>query len=57
LSRLEEIAARLEQITAELSASEIDDERAGELSKEAAALAAEASEEVNRALREASSDE
>jgi hypothetical protein len=57
LSRLEEIAARLEQITAELSDSEIDDARAGELSKEAAALAAEASEEVNRALLEASSDE
>ena len=57
MSRLEEIAARLEQITGELSAQEIDDERAGELSKEAAALAAEASEEVNRALREASSDE
>ena len=57
MSRLEEITARLEQITAELSDSEIDDERAGELSKEAAVLAAEASEEVNRALREASSDE
>jgi exonuclease VII small subunit len=57
LSRLEEITARLEQITTELSDSEIDDERAGELSKEAAGLAAEASEEVNRALREASSDE
>ncbi len=57
MSRLEEISARLEQITAELSDPEIDDERAGELSKEAAALAAEASEEVNRALRDASSDE
>ena len=57
MSRLEEITARLEQITTELSDSEIDDERAGELSKEAAGLAAEASEEVNRALREASSDE
>jgi len=57
LSRLEEIAARLEQITAELSDPGIDDARAGELSKEAAGLAAEASEEVNRALREASSDE
>jgi hypothetical protein len=57
LSRIEEISARLEQITAELSDPGIDDERAGELSKEAAGLAAEASEEVNRALREASSDE
>ena len=57
MSRLEEITARLEQITAELSDPGIDDDRAGELSKEAAGLAAEASEEVNRALREASSDE
>ncbi len=57
MSRLEEITARLEQITAELSDPGIGDERAGELSKEAAGLAAEASEEVNRALREASSDE
>jgi hypothetical protein len=57
LSRLEQITDRLRQIAGELSNDEIDDERAGELSKEAAGLAAEASEEVNRALREASSDE
>ena len=57
MSRLEEITDRLRQIAAELSDPEIDDERAGELSKEAAGLAAEASEEANRALREASSDE
>lgn len=57
MSRLEQITERLQQITAELSDPGIDDERAGELSKEAAGLAAEASEEVNRALREASSDE
>ncbi len=57
MSRLEQIGERLRQITAELSNQEVDDERAGELTKEAAGLAAEASEEVNRALREASSDE
>ena len=57
MSRLEEITDRLRQIAGELANPEIDDERAGELSKEAAGLAAEASEEVNRALREASSDE
>ena len=57
MSRLVQITDRLRQIAGELSNDEIDDERAGELSKEAAGLAAEASEEVNRALREASSDE
>jgi hypothetical protein len=57
VSRLEQITDRLRQIAGELSNDEIGDERAGELSKEAAGLAAEASEEVNRALREASSDE
>ncbi len=57
MTRLEQITDRLRQITAELSDPEVGDERAGELTKEAAELAAEASEEVNRALREASSDE
>jgi hypothetical protein len=57
VSRLEQITDRLQQIAAELSDRAIDDERAGGLTKEAAGLAAEASEEVNRALREASTDE
>ena len=57
MSRLEQITDRLRQIAGELSNDEIDDERAGELSKEAAGLAAEASEEVNRALHEASGDD
>lgn len=57
MSRLEQITERLRAITAELSDSQLDDERAGELTKEAAELAAEASEEVNRALREPSADE
>jgi hypothetical protein len=57
MTRLEQITDRLREITAELSDPEVRDERSGELTKEAAELAAEASEEVNRALREASSDE
>jgi hypothetical protein len=57
MSRLEEITARLRQITEELSDPHLDDERAGELTKEAAGLAAEASEEADRTLREASQDE
>jgi hypothetical protein len=57
MSRLEEITERLRQITGELSDPELDDERAGELTREAAGLAAEASQEVDRALREASRDE
>ena len=50
--RLAEITARLEAIAAELAAEDTGDERAGELTAEAADLAAEAVEEVNRALRE-----
>ena len=50
-ARLVEISGRLEQITAELSGS-ADEERAEDLTKEAAELAAEAVEEVNRRLRE-----
>jgi hypothetical protein len=57
MSRLDQISARLQQITGELSDPGVDDERAAELAREAAELAAEASEEVNRALREASPDE
>jgi hypothetical protein len=50
-ARLVEISGRLEQITAELSGN-ADEEQAEELTKEAAELAAEAVEEVNRRLRE-----
>jgi hypothetical protein len=57
VSRLEQITERLQAITAELTDRQLDDERAGELTKEAASLASEASEEVSRALREASADE
>jgi hypothetical protein len=57
VSRLEEITARLRAITTELSNPELEDERAGELTREAAGLAAEASEEVDRTLSQASQDE
>jgi hypothetical protein len=57
VSDLELITERLRAISGQLSDPQLDDERAGELTKEAAELTAEASEEVNRALREASADE
>jgi len=57
LSRLEEITARLRQIADDLAGDRLDDERAAELTREGGELTAEASEEVNRALRGASSDE
>jgi hypothetical protein len=57
VSRLEQITARLEAITGELADPEVDDDRAATLTKEAAELAAEATQEVNRALREAPPDE
>jgi hypothetical protein len=53
MSRLEEITQRLEAITAELADPELDDERAGELTREAAQLAAEAGEEANRLTQQA----
>ena len=49
--RLREIASRLEQITAALSDDATGDERAAELSREAADLASEAVEETNRLMR------
>jgi hypothetical protein len=57
VSRLREITARLEEITRELASDDTDDERAGELTREAAALASEAAEEVSRSLREAEAAE
>jgi hypothetical protein len=49
--RLREIASRLEQITAALGEESTGDERAAELSREAADLASEAVEETNRLMR------
>lgn len=57
MSRLAQITERLRELTGELSDPQLDEGRAGELTKEAAELAAEASEEVARALRETSADE
>jgi len=56
MSRLAEISERLEAITSELGGSAADDERAAALTAEAADLAAEAVEEVNRRLRESPGD-
>jgi hypothetical protein len=53
VSRLREIAERLEVISTELGAEATGDERAAELAAEAADLAAEAVEEANRQAREA----
>lgn len=57
MSRLDEITERLQAITVELGVPEVDDERSAQLTREAAELSAEASQEVERALREASEDE
>jgi hypothetical protein len=57
VSRLEQISERMRQIGTELGDPGVDDERAAELTREAAELATEASEEVSRTLREASDDE
>ena len=53
MSRLGEITERLEAITRDLADADVDDERAGELTREAAELTAEAVEEANRLTREA----
>jgi hypothetical protein len=56
ISRLHEVVERLGQITAELEGREADDSRAAELAREASELAAEAVEETNRLMREASGE-
>ena len=57
MSRLAEITERLRAITGQLSDAGLEEERAAQLTKEAAELAAEASREVDRALEEAPADE
>ena len=57
MSRLREITARLEEIRRELEDGNPSDGRAGELTEEAADLAAEAVEQVNRRLRETAEEE
>ena len=56
MSRLQEITERLQAITRELEGGEPGEEQAGELTREAADLAAEVVEEVNRRLREAAAE-
>ena len=56
MSDLRATTDRLNEIAAELRADDVSDERAEELAREAADLVGEASNELDRALREASSD-
>ena len=57
MSDLRATTDRLNQIATELRADGVTDERAEELAREAADLVGEASNELDRALREAASDE
>ncbi len=54
---LHETTARLSEIASELGDAELSDERAEALAREAADLVGEASNELERALREAASDQ
>jgi hypothetical protein len=56
VSRLEQITERLRAITVELGEPELEDDRSAQLTREAAELSSEASQEVERALREAPED-
>ena len=57
MSDLRATTDRLNEIASELRAGDVSDERAEELAREAADLVGEASNELDRALREAASDE
>jgi hypothetical protein len=57
MSDLRATTERLNQIASELRGDEVTDGRAEELAREAADLVGEASNELDRALREAASDE
>lgn len=52
-ARMREISERLEAIRSELDSEQVADDAASELTREAAALAAEAVEEASRLLQEA----
>jgi len=54
---LRETTERLSEIAAELGDAELSDERAEALAREAADLVGEASNELERALRESASDQ
>jgi predicted transcriptional regulator len=54
---LEDMTARLREIAEELRAEGTSDERAEELAREAAELVGRAGNEIERALRQASSED
>ena len=56
MSSLRETTARLSEIAAELRDENMTDERAEALAREAAELVGQASNDLDRALRESSSD-
>jgi hypothetical protein len=57
MSDLRETTARLNEIATELTSPDLTDERAEELAREAAELVGEASNDLDRALRESASDQ
>ena len=57
MTDLRETTARLSEIASELGDAELSDERAEALAREAADLVGEASNELERALRESASDQ
>lgn len=57
MSDLSRTTARLNEIAIELGDAELSDERAEELAREAAGLVGEAANDLDRALRESSSED
>jgi hypothetical protein len=57
VSGLRETTERLSEIATELGGDDVTDERAEELAREAAELVGEAANDLDRALRESSSDQ
>lgn len=57
MSDLANTTARLNEIASELGSDELSDEQAETLAREAADLVGEAANDIERALREAASDQ
>ena len=57
MSDLRETTERLSEIAKQLAGDDVTDERAEELAREAAELVGEAANDLDRALRESSSDQ
>jgi hypothetical protein len=55
--RVRALAAQLSEISKQLGDSEVGDERAAELAREAAELVSQAGNEIDRALRETEDDD